>query len=280
MAQSNAERQRIHKERLKQKAAEGMALADLMLENQHALEGLITQIRQIVHQAGGRAAEHAHPPGTLSLPPAEVDRLARMKEFRSFGEDGSTEHQAFRFLGMSVQQWATMPRELLEVFGLTDVVAEWHRQPDESIIKDNERQPENAEIEEHLAQTPSPAGEEFHPLPETAEGSWIPTLEITSPKAPEPLDFQSLHRAYLQWLDVFCPHPARTIERWGWVQENLFPHDGALWRYIGRPRDIPAANWSPRYESEDGRIIIQSIEPEDDNSASTQSITAKHSDHS
>ena len=54
-----------------------MALADLMLENQHALEGLITQIRQIVHQAGGRAAEHAQPPGTLSLPPAEVDRLAR-----------------------------------------------------------------------------------------------------------------------------------------------------------------------------------------------------------
>ena len=165
MAQSNAERQRTHKERLRQKAAEGMALADLMLENQHALESLITQIRQIVHQAGGRAAEHAHPPGTLSLPPAEVDRLARMKEFRSFGEDGSTESEAFRFLGMSVQQWATMPRELLEVFGLTDVVAEWHRQPDETITGDNGRRPENAKVEEHFALATSPEGEEVYFLP-------------------------------------------------------------------------------------------------------------------
>ena len=30
-------------------------------------------------------------------------------KFRSFGEDGSTDPEAFRFLGMSVQQWATMP---------------------------------------------------------------------------------------------------------------------------------------------------------------------------
>ena len=280
MAQSNAERQRTHKERLRQKAAEGMALADLMLENQHALEGLITQIKQIVHQAGGRAAEHAHPPGTLSLPPAEVDRLARMKEFRSFGEDGSTEPEAFRFLGMSVQQWATMPRELLEVFGLTDVVAEWHRQPDETITGDNGRRPENAKVEEHFALATSPEGEEVYPLPETAEGSWVSPLEITFANAPESQDFQSLHRAYLQWLDERCPHPARTVERRGWAQENPFPYDGTLWRYVGRPKELANSYWPLRYDSEDGRTLAEIIEPEASNSAPIQIVTAKHSDHS
>jgi hypothetical protein len=279
VAQSNAERQRTYKERLKQKAAEGVALADLMLENQHALEAHITRLERVVLQAEGKATEHTRPAGTLSLPSEEVDRLARMKEFRSFGEDGRTEPEAFRFLGMSVQQWATMPRELLEVFGLTDVVAEWHRQPNESIIGDNEREPENSEIEEHLAQALSPEGEEGYPS-ETAEGSWMPSPEITSPETPEVLDFQSFDKAYRQWLDEFCPHPAHTIERWGWAQENPFPHDGALWRYIGRPKDIPASKWPLRYKSEDGRTIIQSIEPEDGNSASTQVVTAKHSDHS
>jgi len=280
VAQSNAERQRTYKERLKQKAAESMALADLMLENQHALEANITRLERVVLQAEGRAPEHARPAGTLSLPSEEVDRLARMKEFRSFGEDGSTEHQAFRFLGMSVQQWATMPRELLEVFGLTDLVAGWHRQPNETITGDNERRPENAKIEEHLALAPSPEGEEVYPLSETAEGSWMPPPEITSSETPEVLevlDFQTLDKAYRQWLDDCCPHPALTVERRVWAQENPFPHDGTLWRYIGRPKDIPASSWPLRYDSEDGRTLAESVEPEGSNSGPTQIRTAKHS---
>jgi hypothetical protein len=43
VAQSNADRQRTYKERLKQKAAEGMALADLVLENQHVMGEYITR---------------------------------------------------------------------------------------------------------------------------------------------------------------------------------------------------------------------------------------------
>jgi hypothetical protein len=48
-------------------------------------------------------------------------------------------------------------------------------------------------------------------------------------------------------------------------QENPFPHDGTLWRYIGRPKDIPALKWPIRYASEDGQTLIQPIEPEDGN---------------
>ena len=50
MAQSNAERQRNHKERLKQKAAEGVALAELMLENQRASEELMNRFERAVLQ--------------------------------------------------------------------------------------------------------------------------------------------------------------------------------------------------------------------------------------
>jgi hypothetical protein len=63
-------------------------------------------------------------------------------------------------------------------------------------------------------------------------------------------------------------------------QENPFPHDGTFWRYIGRPKDIPALKWPIRYASEDGRTLIQPIEPKDGNSNPTQIIMAKHSDHS
>ena len=171
-------------------------------------------------------------------------------------------------------------RDFARVFGLTGVVAEWHRQADESITRDNERQPENAEIEEHLTQAPSPEGEEVYPFPETAEGSWMPPLEITSPKASVPLDFESLDKVYRPWLDDHCPHPAYTIERRVWAQENPFSHDGTLWRYIGRPKGIPASNWPLRYKSEDGRTLVQSTEPEDGNSDLTQIITAEHRDRS
>ena len=280
MAQSNAERQRTHKERLRQKAAEGMALADLMLENQHALEGLITQIRQIVHQAGRQSGGTRATPWNTELA-ASGGRPSRQNERVSVVRRGR-QHRArgFPLSWMSVQQWATMPRELLEVFGLTDVVAEWHRQPDETITGDNGRRPENAKVEEHFALATSPEGEEVYPLPETAEGSWVSPLEITFAKAPESLDFQSLHRAYLQWLDERCPHPARTVERRGWAQENPFPYDGTHWRYVGRPKELANSYWPLRYESEDGRTLAEFIEPEASNSAPIQIVTAKHSDHS
>ena len=256
MAQSNAERQRNHKERLKQKAAEGVALAELMLENQHAFGEQITELKSVVLQIDRQATEHARRAGMLSLPSEEVERLARLKEFWSAGAEGSTKPETV-FLGMSAQQWTTMPRELLEVFGLTGMAAEWHPQANESITDDNERQPVNVDIEEHPAQASSPDSEEDFPLPEITEGSWMPPVELASPRAPEPLDFKSFVEAYRQWLDDCCLHPARTPERQAWAQENLFPYDGTLWKFVARPKDIPAPGWRLRYDSEDGRTLTQ-----------------------
>jgi hypothetical protein len=258
VAQSNAERQRNHKERLKQKAAEGVALAELMLENQRAIGEYITRLERVVLHAEGQATEHPRPEGMLSLPSEEVERLARMKEFRSVSEGGSTK-PATVFLGMSAQQWTTMPRELLEVFGLTGMAAEWHPQANESITDDNERQPETVDIEVHPAQASSPESEEDFPLPEITEGSWMPPVELASPRAPEPLDFQSFFEAYRQWLDDCCLHPARTPERQAWAQENLFPYDGTLWKYVAKPENIPAPSWRLRYDSEDGRTLTQPV---------------------
>jgi hypothetical protein len=272
VALSNAERQRNHKDRLKQRAAEGLALADLMLENQRALEKSIVRLERVALQLEGRVIEHIHSAVVLSLPPEEVERLAGMKEFRSFGEDGSTEPEIL-FLGMSAQQWATMPRELLEVFGLTDVVAAWTRQADGSITGDNERQPKNEDIEEYLTQAPSPEGEEVSPFAEIAKDTSTPSAEITSPKALEPLDFQSFHKAYRQWLDEFCPFSARTPERVEWAQENKFSYDGTCWSYIGRPKETPVSPWPVRYDSDDGRTLIEPIKPEDGNSDPTQIMT-------
>lgn len=272
MALSNAERQRNHKDRLKQRAAEGLALADLMLENQRALEKSIMRLERVALQLEGGVIEHIHSAAVLSLPPEEVERLARMKEVRSFREDGSTEPETL-FLGMSSQQWATMPRELLEVFGLTDMVAAWTRQADGSITGENERQPENVDIKEYLTEPPSPEGEEVPPFAEIAEDSSTPSVEINSPKAPEPLDFQSLDKAYRQWLDDHCPFPARTLERRAWAQENKFSYDGTSWSYVGRPKDLPVSTWPVRYDSGDGRTLIEPIKPEDSNADPTQIMT-------
>ena len=279
MALSNAERQRNHKERLKQKAAEGLALADLNMKSQHAFGELITRLERVVFQLEREATAHTHRAGTLSLPSEEVERLAGLKEFWFVDEEGSTKPEPV-FLGMSAQQWTTMPRELLEVFGLTGMAAKWRRQANESITDDNEWQPENVDIEEHPAQASSPEGKEDFPFAEITEGSWMPPVEIASPKALEFLDFQSLDKSYRQWLDDCCPHPARTVERWAWAKENPFPYDGTLWRYIARPKDIPASSWPLRYASEDGRTLTESVEPKDSNSDPTQIIMAKHSDHS
>lgn len=258
MALSNAERQRNHKERLKQKAAEGAALAELMLGNQHALEGLMNRFEQAVLQLERNATEHARRAGMLSLPSEEVEHLASLKEIWFAGEEGSTKPEPI-FLGMSAQQWTTMPRELLEVFGLTGMAAEWHRLARESITDNNERQPENVDIEEHHAQASSPEGEEDFPFAEITEGTWMPSVEIASPGAPEPLDFQSFDKAYRQWLDDCCLHPPRTRERWAWAIENPFPYDGTLWRYVSPSKDIPASSSPIRYDSEDGRTLIQPV---------------------
>ena len=152
--------------------------------------------------------------------------------------------------------------ELLEVFGLTDVVAEWHRQPDETITGDNGRRPENAKVEEHFALATSPEGEEVYPLPRPRKAHGYPHSKSLLQRLRNSLDFQSLHRAYLQWLDERCPHPASTVERRGWAQENPFPYDGTHWRYVGRPKELANSYWPLRYESEDGRTLAQSIEPE------------------
>lgn len=272
MALSNAERQRNHKDRLKQRAAEGLALADLMLENQRSLEKSLMRLERVALQLEGGATEHARPAGMLSLRSEEADRLARMKEFRSCGEDGSTEPEIL-FLGMSAQQWSTMPRELLEVFGLTDMAAAWTRQADGSLTGENQRQPENEDIEEDLTKAPSPEGDEVSPFAEIAKDSSTLSAEITSPKAPEPLDFQSFDKAYRQWLDDHCPFPARTQERVEWAQENKFSYDGTLWIYIGKPKEIPASTWSMRYDSDDGRTLIEPIKPEDGNADPTQIMT-------
>jgi hypothetical protein len=108
----------------------------------------------------------------------------------------------------------------------------------------------------------------------------MPPVEIASPRAPEPLDFPSLDKAYRQWLDDCCLYPARTLERRVWAQENRFPYDGTLWRYVPKSKDIPASSWSLRYDSEDGRTLIQPIELKDGNPDPTQIMIAKHSDHS
>jgi hypothetical protein len=173
VALSNAERQRNHKERLKQKAAEGLALADLNMKSQHAFGELITRLERVVFQLEREATAHTHRAGTLSLPSEEVERLAGLKEFWFVDEEGSTKPEPV-FLGMSAQQWTTMPRELLEVFGLTGMAAKWRRQANESITDNNEWQPENVDIEEHPAQASSPEGKEDFPFAEITEGSWMP----------------------------------------------------------------------------------------------------------
>jgi hypothetical protein len=118
-----------------------------------------------------------------------------------------------------------MPEEILAIFGLVDVVAEWRRQAGErSIPKAN--LPEDTDTEQPCTQD-------------------TPTKETTSESPSAGTDWDSVDDAFRLWLENSCPHKARTSERAKWLAENKFPHDGTMW----------SASWGVRFSGDDGRVL-------------------------
>lgn len=260
VAQSNAERQRNHKERLKQKAAEGAALAELMLENQRAMGEYITRLERVVLQAEGGVTEHDRPAAMLSLPPDEVERLLRIKQIQCFREDGHIEpkSQTYRFLGMSAQQWLGMPDELLSVFGLVEVAAEWRRQMNASIAIDRARQPEDRDIERFLAEEANHESEISHGRSQTQEdiSSAVASSGFVEKRK---VDWSTLDWAHSEWCFKQNPEaPSTPAERYALGREDRFHFDGALW--VTKVRTITFTNGTSEtradFFADDGREFL------------------------
>jgi hypothetical protein len=261
VALSNAERQRNHKERLKQKAAEGVALAELMLGNQHALEGLMNRFEQAVLQIERQATEHTRPAGTLRLSPDEAERLARIKQIRCFREDGhiEPESETYCFLGMSAQRWLEMPHELLSVFGLVEVVTEWHRQMNASIAIDRARQPEDRDIERFLAREANGDGEVDNGQSQAQEELSMAAISVGFTEK-QKVDWLTLDRVHREWcLGQYPPPPLSSAERYKPDVEDWFEFDGALWVKKVSPQTLADGSSviQARFVANDGRRVLQ-----------------------
>jgi len=252
MALSNAERQRKYKEKLKVQAADNAAFA----EHRHILQEITGRLERAVGLVEQRVTAHSNPAIWLSLPPHEEERLTQLRRLQPFNDDGGPElePQDHRFLGMSAQEWMTMPAELLAVFGLVDVVAEWKRQAAQNAVRVSQRPEDNA-TEQYRSQGPTD-GEALFQAEETAE-SLLADHADTLPSSAQPTDYASLFAAFQDWLEDFCPFEARTKDRAKWVAENKFDYDGTLWSItIERPR-LSSGEAAPavKFTGNDGRVV-------------------------
>lgn len=261
MALSNAERQRNHKERLKQKAAEGVALAELMLDNQHVLEGFMNRFERAVLQIEREATEHTRPAGTLSLSPEEAERLVRIKQIRCFREDGhiEPESQTYRFLGMPAQKWLELPDELLSVFGLVEVVAEWHRQVNASIAIDRARQPEDRDIERFLAREANGDSEIDNGQSEAQEELSVAATSVGFTEKPT-VNWFTLDRVHRDWcLGQYSNASLSSAERYKPDGVDSFEFDGARWVKKVSTRTLADGSSiiHARFVADDGRKVFE-----------------------
>ncbi|WP_201865118.1 hypothetical protein [Microvirga soli] len=261
MAQSNAERQRNHKERLKQKAAEGVALAELMLENQRASEELMNRFERAVLQIERNATEHTRPAGMRSLSPEEAERLVRIKQIRCFREDGhiEPESQTYRFLGMSAQRWLDMPDELLSVFGMVEVVTEWHRQVNASMAIDRARQPEDRDIERFLAREANGHGEIDNGQSQAQEELSMPATSVGVTEKPT-VNWFTLDRVHRDWcLGQYPNAPLSSAERYKPDGVDSFEYDGAFWVKKVSTRTLADGSSiiQARFVADDGRKVFE-----------------------
>ena len=261
MALSNAERQRNHKERLKQKAAEGVALAELMLENQRASEELMNRFERAVLQIERNATEHTRPAGMRNLSPEEAERLVRIKQIRCFREDGhiEPESQTYRFLGMSAQRWLDMPDELLSVFGMVEVVTEWHRQVNASIAIDRARQPEDRDIERFLAREANGDGEIDNGQSQAQEELSMPATSVGVTEKPT-VNWFNLDRVHRDWcLGQYSNASLSLAERYKPDGVDSLEYDGAFWVKKVSTRTLADGSSiiQARFIADDGRKVFE-----------------------
>jgi hypothetical protein len=212
-----------NKANLKAQAANNTAFA----EHHHILQEITGRLERAVELVEHRVTAHSDPAILLSLPPDEEERLTQLRRLQPCNEDGSSEPEAHdhRFLGLSAQQWLTMPEEILAIFGLVDVVAEWRRQAGERSIPKTSP-PEDTGTEQPCTQ-------------------YTPGKETTSESPSAGTDYDSVHDAFRFWLEKFCPHEPRKSERAEWIAQRKFSHDGTMW----------SASWYVRFSSDDGRVF-------------------------
>jgi hypothetical protein len=209
-----------------------------------------------VLQFEGRATEHSRPADTLSLPPEEVERLSRIKQIQCFREDGhiEPESETYCFLGMSAQQWLGMQDELLSVFGLVEVAAEWRRQTNASIAINQARQFEDKE-ESYLAEEANPESVNGNELSQTQDD--ISSAAATSGLVEkQKVDWFALDSAHREWCFEQNPmNPSTPASRYVLGIEDRFHFDGALW--VTRVRTVTFANGTSEtrgdFFADDGR---------------------------
>jgi hypothetical protein len=197
----------------------------------------------------------------LSLSPEEAERLARIKQIRCFREDGhiEPESQTYRFLGMSAQRWLEMPDELLSVFGLVEVVAEWHRQVNASIAIDRARQPEDRDIERFLAQEANGDGEIDDGQSEAQEELSMAATSVSFTEK-QKVDWLTLDRVHREWcLGQYPNAPLSSAERYKPDERDWFEFDGAWWVRKVRTQTLADGSSITRanFVADDGRKILQ-----------------------
>jgi hypothetical protein len=252
MALSNAERQRKHKENLKAQAANNTAFA----EHRHILQEIRGRLERAVEQVEHRVTAHSDPATLLSLPPDEEERLKQLRRLQPFGNSGGSEVEAqdHRFLGMSAQQWMTLPEKLLAVFGLVDAVVEWKRQAAENSMRVS-LQPEDSAAEQYWPQATT-EGKVLSQAEEAAGGALADQADAL-PLPAQRTDYASLFEAFQAWLKGSCPFSSGTKERAQWVGDRKFLHDGTEWFItIERPRLASGETASAvKFTGDDGRVL-------------------------
>jgi hypothetical protein len=252
MALSNAERQRKYKENLKAQAANNAAFT----EHRHILQELTGRLERAVERVEHRVTAHFDPAIFLSMPPHEEERLMQLRRLQPFDEDGSLalESQDHPFLGMSAQQWLTMPEELLAVFGLVDAVAEWKRRAAKNLTRVS-LQPDGNTTVQHWTQGTT-EGEALSHAEEPAGGVLTDQAD-TLPLPVQRTDYASLFEAFQAWLKDSCPFKAGTKDRAQWAVDRKFPHDGTEW-FITIERPWLASGETAlavTFTGDDGRVL-------------------------
>ncbi|WP_414476442.1 hypothetical protein [Microvirga sp. M2] len=216
--------------------ASATPIVDTLTEYGPVLRDLLSLVKQAILEG---TAEMLGPssPEVFVLPSNDVTQLALLKHLNDPSQDNplASDKPEIRFLGLSPLQWQEMPDELLSVFRLRETVARWKaargasRREFDELAGSEAHATSLGRVPQERPNADSYLGVAPEDTPEISDCSSFETDEKDNISSPDPIKFEHMRAAYVDWREITCPYGTGTLERREWERTIKFPYKERLW---------------------------------------------------